>query len=60
MHDSKGIMFVPYRDGEKRDRYYIIDFPIRQIELNDFIKKTEVTDLIFINSTLKVDEYYTK
>lgn len=47
-----------YRDGEKRDRYYIIDFPIRQIELNDFIKKTEVTELIFINSTLKVDEYY--
>lgn len=36
----------------------MIDFPTRQIDLNDYIKRTLTNELTFINSTTKVDSYY--
>ena len=36
----------------------MIDFPTRQLELNDYIKKTKTEKLNFISSKMKVDEYY--
>lgn len=38
--------------------YIVIDFPHRRIDFNDFLKKTGMNDILFINSGLKVDLYY--
>lgn len=46
-----------YRSIEPKD-YTVIDFPHRRIDFNDFLKKTKMTDVHFINSGLKVDSYY--
>lgn len=41
------------------EKYYIIlDFPPRRIDFNDFLKITGIKNICFINSGLKVDEYY--
>lgn len=51
---------ITYNDIKFSDRneYIIIDFPHRQIEFNDFLKKTNQKKIVFINSNLKVDLYY--
>lgn len=38
--------------------YTVIDFPHRRIDFNDFLKKSGMTDVRFISSSLKVDLYY--
>lgn len=47
-----------YNGYVKNDIYYMLDFPIRHLMLNDFIKKSKCKEIIFINSGLKVDAYY--
>lgn len=46
-----------YKDIQERD-YIIIDIPHRRIDFNDFLKKTGMRNICFINSGLKVDIYY--
>jgi hypothetical protein len=46
-----------YKDVEARD-YIVIDFPHRRIDFNDFLKKSGMRNITFINSGLKVDLYY--
>ena len=47
-----------YRDvGRTRD-YIVIDFPHRRIDFNDFLKRSGMTEIRFLNSGLKVDRYY--
>ncbi len=46
-----------YKNVEAKD-YIVIDFPHRRIDFNDFLKKTGIKDIRFINSGLKVDLYY--
>lgn len=48
---------ITYKDVEQKD-YIIIDFPHRRLDFNDFLKRTRMHDIIFLNSTLKVDLYY--
>lgn len=48
---------ITYKDVEQKD-YIIIDFPHRRLDFNDFLKRTGMHDIIFLNSTLKVDLYY--
>lgn len=36
----------------------LIDFPIRQLDLNDYIKKSNSTEITFVSSNTKVDIYY--
>lgn len=38
--------------------YIVIDFPHRRIDFNDFLKKTGMNIVNFVNSGLKVDQYY--
>jgi hypothetical protein len=50
---------VTYRGGAvKKQPYYVIDFPCRRLEFNDFLKQTGTTDVYFLNSGHKVDLYY--
>jgi len=46
-----------YKDVESKD-YIVIDFPHRRLDFNDFLKKTGMENICFINSGLKVDLYY--
>jgi len=48
---------MTYSETEERD-YIIIDMPHRRIDFNDFLKKTKMRDIVFINTGLKVDLYY--
>lgn len=48
---------ITYKDVKMGD-YIIIDMPHRRIDFNDFLKKTKMQDIAFINSGLKVDLYY--
>jgi len=48
---------ITYREAKKGD-YILIDMPHRRIDFNDFLKKTKMQDIVFINSGLKVDLYY--
>ncbi|NLZ53022.1 MAG: hypothetical protein GX892_07740 [Thermoanaerobacteraceae bacterium] len=48
---------ITYREAVKHD-YIIIDMPHRRIDFNDFLKKTRMCNMVFINSGLKVDLYY--
>lgn len=42
----------------KISSYKVIDFPCRRLEFNDFLKATGMTTICFLNSGLKVDQYY--
>lgn len=54
-----GSNIVTYRGGAvKKQPYYVIDFPCRRLEFNDFLKQTGTTDVYFLNSGHKVDAYY--
>lgn len=46
-----------YKDAGPGD-YTVVDFPHRRVDFNDFLKKSGVTYVNFINSGLKVDLYY--
>jgi hypothetical protein len=48
---------VTYKDVEPGE-YILLDFPHRRIDMNDFLKVTGMTHLRFVNSTLKVDQWY--
>lgn len=48
---------VTYKKAEVGD-YIIIDFPHRCIDFNDFLKKSNITDIRYITTNLKVDWYY--
>jgi hypothetical protein len=54
-----GSNIVTYRclSAGKQD-YYVLDFPCRRLEFNDFLKLTKTTDVVFLNSGLKVDAFY--
>lgn len=39
---------------------YIVDFPIRQLQFNDYCKNVETKTFHFLNSGLSADEYYFK
>lgn len=47
-----------YRSMVKDREYVVLDFPCRRLEFNDFLKYTGNTDIVFLNSGLKVDQYY--
>lgn len=47
-----------YKDINNFGNYIIIDFPHRRIDFNDFLKFSSMTNILFINSGLKVDLYY--
>ena len=47
-----------YKDIKDNGDYTVIDFPHRRIDFNDFLKTTEIKNIKFINSGLKVDQYY--
>lgn len=47
-----------YKDIKSSGDYIIIDFPHRRIDFNDFLKKTGMTNVTFLNSGFKVDLYY--
>jgi hypothetical protein len=49
---------ISYSDVEAYQDYIIVDFPHRRIDFNDFIKKTMMHDVYFVNTGLKVDNYY--
>lgn len=49
---------VTYKEVEKGKNYTIIDFPHRRIDFNDFLKKTNMKKIEFLNTGLKVDLYY--
>jgi len=46
-----------YKHVERRD-YIIIDFPHRRLDFNDFLKTTGIRHVQFLNTGLKVDQYY--
>jgi len=48
---------VTYKEVERKN-YTIIDFPHRRIDFNDFLKKTGMTKIEFLNTELKIDLYY--
>ena len=48
---------ITYKENNSGN-YIIIDFPHRRINFNDFLKKSGMTDIRFINSGLKIDLYY--
>ena len=47
-----------YKDFPEADEYTIIDFPVRQLNFNDFLLKSGAKRLHFLNSGLSVDRYY--
>jgi hypothetical protein len=49
---------VTYRDDIQAQDYIIIDFPHRRMDFNDFLKRSGMRNMTFINSGLKVDLYY--
>ncbi len=48
---------ITYKDATRGD-YIVIDFPHNRIDFNDFLKKTGMKHIIFLNTGLKVDLYY--
>ena len=48
---------VTYKDSEIKN-CTVIDFPIRALEMNDYIKRTETNKVTFICSDLNVDKVY--
>ncbi|WP_448807445.1 hypothetical protein [Aminobacterium colombiense] len=48
---------TPYKEAQKGE-YILIDMPYRRIDFNDFLKKTGMRHICFINSTLNIDKYY--
>lgn len=46
-----------YKNIEAKE-YILIDIPHRRIDFNDFLKRTDMQHIYFINSKLKVDLYY--
>lgn len=46
-----------YKHVERRD-YIVIDFPHRRLDFNDFLKTTGMRRVQFLNTGLKVDQYY--
>ena len=49
---------ITYKEVKEGEEYIIIDFPHRRIDFNDFLKKTGITTIEFLNTNLKVDLYY--
>lgn len=45
-------------DNAVDNNLIILDYPIRQIYLNDYIKRTNTNKLIYISTGLKIDLYY--
>jgi hypothetical protein len=37
---------------------YVLDFPHRRLDFNDYLKYTKATDVVFISTGLPVDNYY--
>ena len=49
---------VTYKDIINSQECLIVDFPIRQMIFNDFVKKSNIQKLTFIHSGFKVDDVY--
>ena len=49
---------VTYKDIINGHECFIVDFPIRQMIFNDFVKKSNIQKLTFIHSGFKVDDVY--
>jgi len=47
-----------YRNVARPGEYILIDMPHRRLDMNDFLKRSGLEKLTFINSGLKVDLYY--
>lgn len=47
-----------YNNLKEKREYICIDLPHRRIDFNDFLKSTGMAEIKFINSGLKVDQYY--
>lgn len=47
-----------YKDFPNGDEFSIIDFPVRQLNFNDFLLKSGASRIHFLNSGLPVDRYY--
>jgi hypothetical protein len=51
------ITYPHVKDG---GRYVILDFQHRRISMNDFLKKTQQPQLVFLSTGLSIDNYYIK
>lgn len=47
-----------YKDFPQADEFKVIDFPVRQLNFNDFLLKSGARQIHFLNSGLSVDSYY--
>ena len=47
-----------YNTDKKSDQYTVIDFPVRRLQFIDFLRRTGVKNIQFLNSGLSVDRYY--
>jgi hypothetical protein len=49
---------ITYKEIVEEGEFIIVDFPHRRIDFNDFLKIAGMHDVQFVNSGLKVDNYY--
>lgn len=48
-----------FKNAEAGRHYTLLDFPVRQIELNDFLRTTEQENLKYMSTGLNIDNVYT-
>lgn len=49
-----------YPNVERGVQYILLDFQHRRLAMNDFLRKTQESNLTFLSTGLSVDEYYVK
>lgn len=51
---------IPYKDADSAQHRISIDMPVRQMNLNDYLKRTGEDKITFLSTGLPVDEYYAR
>ena len=49
---------ITYPKVQKGEQYTLLDFQHRRMDMNDFLRRTEQNEIVFLSTDLSVDKYY--